>query len=204
MPLDVRWPFPQCPALSWRISSSLIMGMVGSYSYFWTSELDYTCAHWHTSTLLFSALFLILLLVVFLLSLHIQSTWTVWQSTTMRFCWTWSTTDQRTRPSSRCPITSPVWMTHTSGVRRAVTPSDTTPSFHSGLPGLCGKLYPWFGIRHLISGTELLFGCFCHTDLATLLSLCSIRNTYISFLQQVFWSWDMCGTSGRCVGELNH
>nr|XP_043893204.1 tafazzin isoform X1 [Solea senegalensis] len=39
MPLDVRWPFPQCPALAWRISSSVIMGMVGSYSYFWTSEL---------------------------------------------------------------------------------------------------------------------------------------------------------------------
>lgn len=41
MPLEVRWPFPQCPALSWRISSSLIMGMVGSYSYFWTSKLEY-------------------------------------------------------------------------------------------------------------------------------------------------------------------
>ncbi|XP_028265003.1 tafazzin isoform X1 [Parambassis ranga] len=51
MPLEVRWPFPQCPALSWRISSSLIMGMVGSYSYFWTSKLKYyTHTHTHTHT----------------------------------------------------------------------------------------------------------------------------------------------------------
>ena len=48
MPLEVRWPFPQCPALAWRISSSLIMGMVGSYSYFWTSKLEYIHTHTHT------------------------------------------------------------------------------------------------------------------------------------------------------------
>lgn len=40
MPLEVTWPFPQCPRLGWRISSRVIMGMVGSYSYLWTSESD--------------------------------------------------------------------------------------------------------------------------------------------------------------------
>lgn len=154
MPLDVRWPFPQCPALAWRISSSLIMGMVGSYSYFWTSKLDYTCAHWYTHThkcqcVTTFQLFLILLLVVCLLclpTLHIQSTWTAWQSTTTRFCLTWLTIDHVTRLSSRCQITSPVWMTHTSGVRRTPIQCEITPSFLSGLPG-------WIKVFHILIRT---------------------------------------------------
>ena len=34
-----------------------------------------------------------------------------------RLCWTWWTSGRRARPWSHCPITSPVWTTHTSGVR---------------------------------------------------------------------------------------
>jgi len=48
--------------------------------------------------------------------LNLQTTWTAWRSTTTRFCWTWLTGGPQTRPSSLCPITSLIWMTHISGV----------------------------------------------------------------------------------------